>query len=79
MGSNHKQAAETTLWFYLRSAAPVYTYTLPTHDHRLPQVLEDVRMIRHGSHVFVHLRSAFEWDRAMRLLGENQPCLPLAS
>ena len=58
----------TTLWFYFRSTAPVYTCTLPALDVRLPQVLEDVRKIRHGNHVFVHLRSQYEWERAMQVL-----------
>ncbi|MBA9078185.1 hypothetical protein [Rufibacter quisquiliarum] len=62
----------TTLWFYLKSASPIYTYTLPSQDKRLPQVLEDVRMIKHGSHIFIHLRSEFEWERALHLLGETK-------
>ncbi|RNI29802.1 hypothetical protein EFA69_09705 [Rufibacter immobilis] len=69
----------TTLWFYLKSASPIYTCTLPPQDERLAQLLEDVRMIRHGSHVFVHLRSEFEWDRVMRLLGENKAVKTSAS
>jgi len=62
-----------TLWFYCKSAAPVLTRTLSTSDLRLPALLEDVRMVRHGSHVFLHLRSAFEWERAMQILGETCP------
>jgi hypothetical protein len=72
------QETSTTLWLYLRSASPVYTCTLPSLDTRLAQVLEDVRKIRHGNHVFVHLRSQYEWERAMACLGVTQPAAPLA-
>ncbi|WP_205504487.1 hypothetical protein [Rufibacter psychrotolerans] len=54
-----------TLWFYFRSASPIYTYTLTPTDARLTRVLEDVRKVQHGNHVFIHLRSEYEWSRAM--------------
>ncbi|WP_207435312.1 hypothetical protein [Sabulibacter ruber] len=57
-----------TLWFYFRSSSPIYTYSLAQNDARLAQVLEDVRKVQHGSHVFIHLRSEFEWCRAMDCL-----------
>ncbi|GAA4313757.1 hypothetical protein [Nibribacter koreensis] len=64
------EATEVTLWFYFRSASPVYTCTLNKLDAKLESVLEDVRLVRHGNHVFVHLRSEFEWERAMQILGQ---------
>ncbi|MFC6997408.1 hypothetical protein [Rufibacter roseus] len=65
-----KTSSAVSLWIYFRSASPVYTQTLPAHDERLTQVLDDVRMVRHGSHIFIHLRSEYEWERAMYFLGE---------
>lgn len=64
------EATEVTLWFYFRSTSPVYTCTLNKQDTKLESVLEDVRLVRHGNHVFVHLRSEFEWERAMQILGQ---------
>ncbi|MGV3539993.1 MAG: hypothetical protein ACO1OQ_09290 [Rufibacter sp.] len=69
----------TTLWFYLKSATPIYTYTLPNKDHRLPLLLEDVRLVRHGSHIFIHLRSEFEWERALQYLGDAKAVKAAAS
>jgi hypothetical protein len=64
------EATAITLWFYFRSTSPVYTCTLNKLDAKLGSVLEDVRLVWHGKHVFVHLRSEFEWERAMQILGQ---------
>ncbi|ALI98371.1 hypothetical protein [Rufibacter tibetensis] len=66
------EANDTVLSFYFKSTNPVYTYSLDSQDSRLTQVLEDVRMVRHGNHIFVHLRSEFELERALCFLGHNQ-------
>ncbi|GGK63618.1 hypothetical protein ACD591_00875 [Rufibacter glacialis] len=66
------EASTITLSFYLKSATPIHTYTLPAQDPRLPQVLEDVRMVKHGNYVFVHLRSEFEWERALHFLNQQE-------
>ncbi|MBC3541224.1 hypothetical protein ACFSC6_03960 [Rufibacter sediminis] len=67
------------LCFYLKSATPIHTQTLPAHDSRLPQLLEDVRMVRHGNYVFVHLRSDYEWERAQYFLNKTKHPARLAS
>ncbi|WP_192821886.1 hypothetical protein [Rufibacter sp. LB8] len=73
------QAASTTLWFYLKSASPVFTCTLPAQDQRLAPLLEDVRMVRHGNTIFIHLRSQFEWERAHYFLQDLAPARKVSS